>query len=615
MRVAARGKAAATSDGALSGAAPSLGGKCVRCRASLAPGTAVCQRCHTVVASGRRLPMVQRLVRMRLRTGMALLIGALVLGVGAFLGKDFYDNYRRRQQPPATVDMRTPSATQPTDSARTQVAALLSARGHAQRRTALQALRPQGASALELLAGSLAEAPAMSAAASQQQTFNLLGAIELFAAAGDARHVPALERLGAAPTLRSAALVARGMLGDARVGDELVAAWRECLRRRLFIERMLALASPDEQAALRPGAERCAAQHAQVSEALRVLGAGGDATLLTKLVSGYWDAWGWLGQVRDERVVSALFECAKPPARQGLDVRESVRTARRALEASAAGAPETAAAALLVLTYEAPQYESLRRALLKRLVEAIPAASPAAQQRLAWSVSRLAGGELGKQARHPGDVSGAMIRAVLDWARQSGVVDVSPPPPRGAPPRPAVPELRVLSARRQHQDALLPALESPQWDLSRAALREWIAADLGYPTRVQARLSPETRGESEPALAAALTLAAVTNAQSDCAVLELWRQSSDQPAWVRDLATVGLAALSARRGESPRDWTAQLSAPLDPRVLGHLAYIIVAGGPKLEAAVRDAKGGWSARGDRQSLLAQIASVHSAAGRR
>ncbi len=334
-----------------------------------------------------------------------------------------------------------------------------------------------------------------------------------------------------------------------------------------------------------------------------------ESNVLGQVLALYWRSWGWLGQQRDERSASEIFDCAKLPGAAGEDVKESVRAARRSLEASSASQPEITAAALLVLTNEAPQYESLRREMQKRLVEALPTASPAIQQRLTWTVARTAGGPVAGALRHPADVDSTTVRAVIDWARGAGVATVTTPPhpSRATPP---VPTLRVCSVRRQHQDALLPNLRSPDWDASRAALREWLAADLGYPPATQALLAPETADRSPPALAAALTLAGRYGGSAERARLQTWRESADQPPWVRDLASTALAMQALRNGDSAGNWPLGISNPLDGNVIEHLAQLVISGGAKAEAALRGAKEQALQSADRRSLLSEISEIRA-----
>jgi hypothetical protein len=286
-----------------------------------------------------------------------------------------------------------------------------------------------------------------------------------------------------------------------------------------------------------------------------------------------------------------LFDLASP-AEKTLEFKpEDVRQPRDVMKMIATrGSPAARAAAGLVLEQRGPQYKTLCHQIADGLGTVLAECSAADQQRLTWTIARLRGQLFGPAARmHPLDMTEGEIAAALQWAHPG----VAPALPR---PYPEPPKLvcRAVTAERLLERDLLSELQQG-WAEVRPVLDRWQAARLGCTPRVHELLHPGQRRPDYPALAAGLVLVAENNDETVRAQLALWREATEQPAWVRALAYTVLGSLDARRGRWDSGWPAGLDLG-DTRLLDSgtpgwdvFGRVLMAGGPAMLERLRTSR--------------------------
>ena len=563
--------------------------RCVRCRADLAPGTTICPRCSTDQATGHRVSLTRRLARTSFRTWTIAGATLLLAGLAGWIGVETWRNLKRA--PVASAP--PPPASQPSSGSAVQQ--LFAAKSTAARNDAVHALTALGADAAEPLLARLAK---LSPGERDPQTiFNVTRAIELLANLGSSAGpsaVGVLRDLQRNPPLRIEAIRAGAMLGDAAVSADAAAEWIDLTRKRLYYERLARLTPAEAADADRAMLARTAEAADRLADGLHALAQSPESTVVGTLLESLFPSWSWLGQERDERYGAAVWEASKPPRDADADFRHRVRAARRVLDRTSQTASAGArAAAGIVLAASGPQYETLRREIVQALAGQLSDCPPLDQQRVTWALARLAGQRFGDVtgSSAPQDVERTAVLAALEWVRSNGLAN--PPPLRTAResyPPPPLPMLRVVTAERQLEEALLREIDSG-WAQAEQASDRWVRAGLGLTPRLGERLDPAQREPKLFAVTAAIVIAAESGAVAGRTRLDLWAKSADQPAWLRGFAGTALAALDARGGRVAAGWPGELSAGdleftaerPSARLWGRL---IGAGGPTLVERLR-----------------------------
>lgn len=557
---------------------------CPRCKADLAPGTAVCPNCLTQVATGKRLPLRQRIKRLSVRTWMTALL-ALVGGVVIVAG---IIEWRGRLRPRPNLDSIGADKQPGELPERAVVRALFAARDGAARRAAYDELLRLGGAAHEALAAALrvTDRPAADA----EITRSTAAALDLLGRSGESRYLNVVQPLVSAEPLKDAVLRARGMLGDAGVAAAVVGRWSEQLRRRLFLDRLAALTGTRNPAfaAMRDRAQREAEDWAG---AVRRLAASSNSRVVEYMLDGDWNSWGWLGQSRDERYIGELWDAARPSNDQDLRQEARIRALRDVLDRSADhGSLSRCAAAGLVLGQCVPQDQALRKDAVNRIASRIPGSTPLEQQRGAWALGRLAGQNIAGITANssPSDLAATDIAIVVGWAGSVGIGETSGflVSDAAAYPRPPIVERRIITPTRQHEAALLDDL-ARDWPSALRAVTEWQGTELGFTPRLAALLDPRQHDPRYPALAGAMCLSVALDARNTRESLRRWAESRAQPGWVRGLAYTALAGLAARGGDSTPGWpgglTEEMLGDLDlgPPGLAAWAELLALGGDSM----------------------------------
>ena len=467
--------------------ADSLVRRCPRCKTEVAPNSLYCHKCHTDLATGKRLPLGHRLRltswRFRATAVFALALFGLLAGTAIRV-------YLIRSRPPSA----TYNPTEPTPIPAVELAnQLLAAKDSTERLAAMESLR-----GIELRAAP-AVADALAASLEQpddpQRRWNRIAAIDLLArnAESHLQVVPAwlklLERCGNDAGLRDAAWRARAILGDAGVLDELAERWLDNLRRVIFLSRIGELSSTDGLAGADLMEQTARTELKRCADGLRRLARDENNPVFERLTAAYWDSWNWLGQGRGDAFARALFDLAQPPEGSLEFKPQDVHGPRDAMNRVAQrGSPAARAAAGLVLKELMPQYTALCGQVSDILGGLLPDSDALDQQRLTWAIARLRGKLFGSiPPDGPLDVGGAEIAAAQQWLRP------------GVPPRlheayvaPPVLVYRAVMAERQLERDLLMDFQG-DWTSAGMALDRWLAADLGCTPRVRELLSPGQR--------------------------------------------------------------------------------------------------------------------------
>jgi hypothetical protein len=522
---------------------------CPNCGTELPVTAEHCYRCHTDLQTGQRLPWRQRLQMLSGRGRLLLGLSGAVLIVAALVSVQLYRTWTQpaRQSFTPVTPKQIPGAQLATR--------LLGARDAGERKEALDALLGIEQRAAPAVAAAL-QAATPAAPVDREVRKNILAAFELLTRHAEAypearaEWCDTLARYSTDETLNYYALCGRARLGDARVLDELTALWRDRLKRQLLLTRLVEMSHAPADASI---TTRAAADVDRLEDGLRSLARAAETPVIERCAEAYWESWSWLGQGRGERFAEHVFALAKP-ARAELEFKpEDVRAARDLLKRAAGrGTPAARAAAGLILTQSAPQYQTLSRTIGESLGGLLVDATPTDRQRLTYTITRLRGNLFGSvPSEHPLDITAAEIAAALRWARPDGSA------PSKAVDYPAPPSLvyRVTTASRLLEQDLLGELHG-DWASAARALESWRAAGLGATPRVRALLSPGQRAPDYPALAAALVLVAEANDTAARPLLELWREASDQPAWVRAAAYAVLGSFDARIGRWDSRWPA-----------------------------------------------------------
>ncbi len=570
-------------------AAPTeLADRCPRCGAKAAPGTTRCQRCLTDLVSGARPSWRERLRFMGLaaRLGWAVAalgaVALLLVGVNLFLQRD--------TRPAEVASTLAPPPREDRSAAAANWAGvLLAARSAAERDAAARELvkrMPEAGAALaDAIGASLAKA-------SPRQRPNQLAAIDLLGGAPAAAALPVLERCGQVAALRARAARSRGRLGDARIVGELVAQWTGRVRAALFAARLQSLVADVDAEAVRTYQREAEADGA----ALSALG----LPAIERCAAGFWDSWKWLGQERGEGYAAAVFYAARPRAAGGADTPAAltgeIRGARdRIIEVAMQAPPAVRAAAGVILTLSAPQYESARERIVALLARELAAENPAALAETIIAIAVLSGRPFAgaSQNSSPADVDAAAVAAARAWAAEAGLIAPRP----GSAARELLPERprlvrRVVPVRSQREAEFLGRVAT-DWNGARDAVAAWLASELGLTPRAR-RLFDVRQHDAPPhALAAGITLAGALGDGPAETQLALWCDAADQPAWVRNLARTALACAQARRGAASGAWPGNLeiaalqaSDRAEPG-LWFIGRLIAAGGERLRSRLSE----------------------------
>jgi phage FluMu protein Com len=543
-------------------AAPSTPARtCPHCRTEVGPTASYCHKCHADLSTGKRLPLGRRLRLLSWRFWTAAGLGLAGVGLAAFAGVQFY---LIRSQPAKTTFVPT----QPRDFPAAELAEqLLRARSPGDRQTALEHL-----GGVELRA-TPAVAAALAASLGQQVTdpqarWNRVAAIDLLARHGKThpqlvpQWLDLLARCQQDRSLYVPALRARAVLGDAGVLEEVTNAWLTRLERLLLLSRVVRASQSEGQPGVSLLFRQFDRELVRCAEGLRALAQDENSPVFQRLAGIYWDSWDWLGQGRGDRLADEVFNLARPADRT-LEFRaEDVRGPREVLRRVAeTGSPAVRAAAGLILEQRGPQYKTVCRGIAEELAKLLPDSTAADQQRLTWAITRLRGKLFGVTARaDPLEVTEEEIAAAQEWANP-GVRPTLKLPYR----QPPLLTYRAVTAARLIERDLLNEMRRG-WPAARAVVDGWLAAGLGCTPRIHELLNPGQRHPNYPALAAALILTAEYDEQSLRPQLELWREATDQPAWVRALAYTVLGSLDTRRGRWDSGWPLGLELG-DPSVL------------------------------------------------
>lgn len=563
---------------------------CPRCGTEVTATATYCHKCHTDLTTGRRLPLKQRLRLLSWRSRVIAGVGLAAVLLAAFFAVQLY----RIRSRPAGEGF---SATSPREIAAEELARkLLSANNPAERLAALDALRGLEARAASALVAALG-ASLTETTPGPQAANNRIAAIDLLARSGEA-HASAvpqwlelLERCQKDPALSEAAIRARALLGDSRVANELGDIWFDHLQRELAFSRIMRVAGSADQPAASFVLRHAAADVKRAAEGLRALARNEQTPVFEHLAEAYWQSWAWLGQARGDRLAEAVFELAKPAgqtlASKSGDAQQPGDVLKRVAER---GSPAARAAVGLILEPRGPQYKTLCQNIAGTLANLLPDCAPVDQQRLTWAIARLRGKLFGNESRNdPREVTAEELRAALEWAHPG-----TPAVLKGPFSEPPLLAYRVTTAARQLERDLLRELERG-WPATNAVLVQWRTAELGCTPRVWALLDPGRRRPDYAGLTAAMIIVAETQEQSARPLLELWREASDRPAWVRALAYTVLGSLDGQRGRWDSGWPAGLdlgnTAVLDAGQPGweHFGRVLAAGGPAMLRRLREFK--------------------------
>lgn len=580
--------------------------QCPRCRAEVAPTAAYCHRCHTDLATGRRLPIGQRLRLFTWRFWAGVAACGIVAVVIAVVGTQVWLSQQQRRTGPAPLP--TTRAAPATDRWLDAARRLLAAESLDGRRAALAELAGAERESVDDVTRALSDALEVRSA-TYEQVLSRIAAIDLLARHPDApgeraARISVLARAQADPKLRDAALRARGLLGDGAVLDELAAAWLDRLERTLFLSSLVARSPAERIRGAGPITEQAQRDARRLGEALLRLGQDDGLPVYERMAERFWDTWAWLGQRDGDAYAAQLFDLARP-AGASMEFRpEDVRRPRDVLRrVSETGAPSARAAAGLILS-TLPQYRTLGQRVTQTLGSLLATSDAGDQQRLVYAIGKLSGKTFGTRAiAHPLDVTPEAVDAAQRWidAGQRPVVHAAyPQPPRLA--------RRVLSSARQEEEVLLAELGGG-WERSASAVQRWLGAGLGSTPRIRALLDPSRREPDASVLSSAIVIATASGDRSVRGALDAWRVAPDQAEWLRALAYTALAAFDAREGRWTSGWPSELTLGdtrrLDAGTPGwdYFGRILAAGGPAMLDRLERSRDAGLSREARAKLLA------------
>ena len=562
--------------------ATDVASRCPRCGADVAPGTAICRKCSTNVTTGERLSLGQRLRRTSLRTWTLMAsigVGAVLI---AYIGVEIY---LARFRPPSPDTPTFQPIPHTPFAAEEWAERLLSASSTADRLAARDKLVHGGALASPQVAQAVAAALAESLNKGKGDYLairNQRAALDVLARAAEDNPKAAtefgqlLESCQRRTALREDTCLTRAQLGDCGAFRDVRDIWLRELRQRVFLMRLAELTECENDPAVSFILKHAQARTAATERGLRRLVQRDEAAVLDDLMDAYWQSWVWLGHTRGARVAAQLFELAKP-YEEGVEATASdfdreklaIRGARDALQrVGQRAAPTARAAAGLVLAHAAPQYSRARERIEESVAALLPDCDAPAQQQLTWALSRLTGRQFGQITPQnlPIDVRRPDVEAVLHWARSRQLIESAEAAAQDDD-YPKLPDLacRIMPPVRQLERDLLRELKRG-WPQAADALDRWTEAGLGCTDGLLTLLDPGQRQPNYPALAAAMVIAADSDPGRVRRQLTLWREATDQPGWVRQLAYTALGALDAQRGR----WSSGWPAGLDPAAFEQL---------------------------------------------
>ncbi|MFH1746880.1 MAG: zinc ribbon domain-containing protein [Planctomycetota bacterium] len=579
--------------------------RCPRCGAPAAPGTTICRKCSAVIATGKRLPLRRRLLRLSVKSwtlvGLSL-VGAVLL---VYIGVSVY--LARFSGSGDTEPVFHPVSKSPF-AAEEWATRLFAAESSAEREAARDKLIYGGANAPRQVAGAIATAletslnkPSAALIVRHQRLAAIAilenTAIDLSTALRE--YGPLLESCAELPELRDRANCTRAVFGDERMLGEMKLLWQRTQRRHIFLMRQSRLSSLQNSPALHYMLWHTSATSDTAARGLLSLQQRDESDVLGMMLECYWSSWSWLGHTRGASLATELFEFArirqhKPGANAE---KRSVKEARDLLlRVGGQASPAALAAAGVVLTQSTPQFRAARQSTIDQLVKALPACPPATQQQLGWTIVRLTGRQFGQatQQSHPLDIQANDLTAILRWARDNGMIDdLTDFSDQTYPTRPRL-TYQAISRERQFERDLLQQLQQG-WHAAGTAMDQWSEADIGCTPRLLLFLDPGQRAPNYPALAAAMVIVAECHEQSARPMLALWHEASDQPQWVRQLAYAALGALDAGTPHWASGWPAGFDpgshVQLDRGQPGwnHYGRVLAAGGPAMIARTKSYK--------------------------
>lgn len=588
--------------------------ECPTCKHPNAPGTAICQRCGTELASGKR-PVWHQRPRWWGWQRWTLLGATLVLiAWGAFVGSGFYQQSRERADAEDRLAVQRPEAISPRRAA---LVTFFNASTQQEARDTVGVMRL-------LTVGDVADVIEQLADLAQRDASTELSTLKVecacFALSSltiepEAPRRALLQAIDAHEDAaeRDACLVARGRLGDPRVAEPLSMRWSSALRRELLVTRYRAFDS-----------ERLTDEHGTsdrssngLARGLRGLAALRGPGVLTPVLEQLWTSQAWLGQDGIDPFARALFDLLgvdRVARRSGesltrdeliADVRHArdqlVGLARlHAEQSSASGrsaadegwrvSPSALGAAMIVLNVSAPQYTRVAEQLRAQAAEAFRSATPREQQRLVWSFARVL-------RRRYANVDSGMPQSEIDrdvveewlrWARAvyPTLADVEP---ATRYPRFATGTYRKYTYQTATERQMIQ-LFARDWGGLMPRIEQWTRLELGCSPLLRTAIDPGGVESPDSAFAAACLLIARCGDQRARESLEIWADAVDQPAWVRSVARTTLAVLATQRNEGLFDWPANLEseafAPDSPAPVEIFGDLITSGGEALATALR-----------------------------
>ena len=555
---------------------------CPHCGYDVAPGTSFCKKCMRGLADGKRIPLSHRLQLVSVRNWT---LAALIVVAVPFLGVVGYTIYRdrfaRADEPLTPFVPVTPREVASSKWAQQ----LFQAASRQERADAVNQLNQMGPRAVTDLLAALEASVRTTGADRRQQRRNQTAAIRFLGAFGGGQCKLSLAETNWPVQLHEEVVLARGLLGDHDVLDDLCQLWLDHTRASTFLDEAIRAAGAESASVSVHALRRAHERSRRIERALR----GFKRAAFERIAAGYWESWAWLGQSRDDIFAAKLFEMAKPPEDRDMDVSEAVddlRAARDTLETVTREGPDAVKpVAAVLLANLAPQYRTALNRMKATLARALRDADPVNQQRLTWALASITARQFGAIT---GDDSPALVRhadvvAALKWIRESRIAQPEPlQTHEGSYLGPPTTMRRVVTVKRQAERDLLARI-SIDWQTARNVADEWLDLEIGCTPRVRALLNPSQRSPNYPALMGAMIIVAESNATSWREPFTIWRQAGDQPAWVRSLAYTVLAALDAQRGDPIGSWPAELILPKPDAGPGRgdFARVIAAGGAAL----------------------------------
>lgn len=531
--------------------------RCPYCQAEMSPGNDVCPKCQREVATGKMLPLMQRLKLLPIGTKLLALCAALAVMVVIVVAVNLTVSYVTKPEPPP-VPVPTDESPE-VKTAQEILARLLKADDPAKAYAIGEELGRVGAPATDVILRALDRKDLTLAV--QRGLIHALG--------GACRNVPnvaASDRLDALlnhPELGRTALISLAWMGDARAARRLEQIFAETFLHKEMGDALVRMNQLDDD--IDPvGLQRVWGDRVRALRGpMAALGHHG----LVRMLARYWPAWDWPTRDRGRAWMDEVNQVAGQILIGKHRIPE-VRSVNDELVQLLSGAkPGVRLAAALLLHKRSAGGRSDRESWARALNDLLSHQDRTIRERTVWTLATITGKTFGRYGpdQSPTRVSPLALREAAAW-----LGELFGKPVRISPALPAEHETHKTAERRTYHPAraearqLMADLPNADWPAARKAWDGLYRLPPDAAPVVRKLLDGDVRKLTVPARLVILQSLAWWHDETSAAKMDRLANLLDNPVWMP--ACLAVARTSASREADPRRWLDKV-ASLSPDVL------------------------------------------------